>query len=129
MTPARTESVLPLTHLSYHILLALADAPRHGYGIIKEIESKSAGAMSPSTGALYLALQRMEEEGLLEESAARPKEADDDPRRKYYRLTARGRKLATAETERLAGLLGVAVQKRLIPGAAVRAAADGGAHV
>ena len=84
--------------------------------------------MSPSTGALYLALQRMEEEGLLEESTERPREADDDPRRKYYRLTARGRDLATAETERLAGLLGVAVQKRLIPGSAVRAAADGGAH-
>ena len=128
MPPAKPEAELPLTHLSYHILLALADAPRHGYGIIKEIESKSAGAMSPSTGALYLALQRMEDEGLLEESPGRPKEADDDPRRKYYRLTGRGRRLAAAETQRLAELLGVAVQKRLIPGAAVRAAANGGAH-
>jgi DNA-binding PadR family transcriptional regulator len=119
---------LPLTHLSYHVLLALADAPRHGYGIIKEIEAKSAGAMSPSTGALYLALQRMEEEGLLEESPERAGEDEDDPRRKYYRLTARGRDLAAAETRRLAELLGVAVQKRLIKGAAVRAAAEGGSH-
>jgi DNA-binding PadR family transcriptional regulator len=126
--PTNREASLPLTHLSYHILLALADSPRHGYGIIKEIEAKSAGAMSPSTGALYLALQRMEEGGLVEESRERPTEDEDDPRRKYYRLSARGRELATAETQRLAELLGVAVQKRLIKGAAVRAAADGGAH-
>ena len=126
--PTKPEAALPLTHLSYHILLALADSPRHGYGIIKEIETNSAGAMSPSTGALYLALQRMEEEGLVEESRERPAEDEDDPRRKYYRLTARGRGLASAETQRLAELLGVAVQKRLIKSAAVRAAADGGAH-
>jgi len=121
-------SAPPLTHLSYHILLALADRPRHGYGIIKEIEAKTSGAMSPSTGALYLAVQRMEEEGLIEEPARRPAAEDDDARRKYYRLTTKGREVAAAETERLAELLGVAVAKRLIPGSALRAAAAGGRH-
>ena len=109
------ERFLPLTHLSYHVLVALADAPRHGYGIIKEVERGSGGAVSPSTGALYLALQRMQEEGLLEETAERPPEEEDDPRRKYYRLTALGRRVATAESRRLAALLGVAAAKRLVP--------------
>jgi DNA-binding PadR family transcriptional regulator len=121
----RPESALPLTHLSYHVLLALADASRHGYAIIKEIEARSGGALSPSTGALYLALQRMEQGGLLEEAPERPAASDDDARRRYYQLTARGREVAAAETRRLAALLGVAVEKRLITGGALRAAHGG----
>src|SRR5688500_6814326 len=89
---ADPEGFLPLTPLSYHILLAVADQPRHGYGIIKEIEAGTGGATSPSTGALYLALQRMEGEGLVAEAPAPRDEPDDDPRRKYYRLTALGRR-------------------------------------
>ena len=108
-----TDADLPLTHLSYHILLALADADRHGYGIIKEIEERTEGAMTPSTGALYLALQRMDEEGLIEHTEAPPGE---DRRRKYYRLTEAGREAALAETGRLAALLDVAAEKRLVPG-------------
>lgn len=114
MPPRRTESELPLTHLSFHVLLALADAPLHGYGIIKAIEADTDGRMSPSTGALYLALQRMEEEGLLEATPERPA-ADDDARRKYYRLTAAGRRVATAESARLAALVRVAAARRLVP--------------
>lgn len=114
MSPSDARSHLPLTHLTYHILVALADAPRHGYGIIKEVERGSGGAMSPSTGALYLALQRMQEEGLLEEAAERPPEQEDDARRKYYRLTGLGRRVASAESERLAAILGVAAAKRLV---------------
>lgn len=104
---------LPLTHLTYHILLALADEERHGYGIIREIEERSGGALVPSTGALYLALQRMEEEGLIAESPRRPG-AEDDARRRYYRLTQRGRALAKAESERLAVLVEAAKAKRLV---------------
>ncbi len=107
---------LPLTHLSYHVLLAVADAPRHGYGIIKEVERGSGGAVSPSTGALYLALQRMQDEGLLEETSERPPEEEDDPRRKYYRLTPLGRRVAAAESERLRALVGLAAEKRLVEG-------------
>ena len=109
------EAFLPLTPLSYHILLALADQARHGYGIIKEIEAGTAGATSPSTGALYLALQRMEAEGLVQEAAAQRGEMDD-PRRKYYRLTALGRRVAVAESRRLTELVALAAEKRLTGG-------------
>src|SRR5438128_1891386 len=109
-SPAPT-AFLPLTHLSYSILLALADQQRHGYGIIKEIEA-STGAAGPSTGALYLALQRLAAEGMVEEdaSAASP---EDDARRKYYRLSKLGRQVLVAESRRLEGLLAVAKGKRL----------------
>jgi len=107
------EGFLPLTHLSFQILVALADQDRHGYGIIKEIEATSG--TGPSTGALYLALQRMQAEGLVAEAAERPAGPDDDPRRKYYAITRLGRRVASAESERLATLLGVAAAKRLVP--------------
>jgi DNA-binding PadR family transcriptional regulator len=110
------ESFLPLTPLSYHVLLALADQPRHGYGIIKEIEVGTDGATSPSTGALYLALQRMENEGLVTDAPAPRGAAHDDPRRKYYRLTPLGRRVAVAESHRLAGLVRRATSKRLMEG-------------
>src|SRR6185503_11588693 len=104
---------LPLTPLSYHILLAVADQARHGYGIIKEIEAGTGGATSPSTGALYLALQRMEGEGLVAEAAAPRAEAAEDPRRKYYRLTPLGRRVAVAESRRLEDLVALAAEKLL----------------
>lgn len=104
----------PLTPLSYHILLALADDERHGYGILKEIEERSEGAANPSTGALYLALQRLEEEGAIALSSSRPG-PDDDQRRKYYRLTDLGRELASAESHRLEALVRTARAKALLP--------------
>lgn len=102
---------LPLTPLSFQILLALADRPRHGYAILKEIERASGEALRSSTGTLYLALARLEQEGLLAEQAGTP---SDDARRRTYRLTALGREVARAETARLATLLGVARVKRLL---------------
>jgi DNA-binding PadR family transcriptional regulator len=104
---------MSLTPLTYDILLALADERRHGYGIIKEIEARAGAASVPSTGALYLALQRMETEGLVAE-APRPKE-DDDARRRYYRITGQGRAAAESESARLAELVAVARAKRLLP--------------
>lgn len=104
--------ILPLTPLSFQILVALADASRHGYGIIKEIEEAQGRAFKSSTGTLYLAIQRLVKEGLIEEEPAPP--PGGDPRRKYYRLTPRGRGTAVAEVDRLAQLLGVARKKRLV---------------
>lgn len=104
-----------LTPLTYQILLALADQVRHGYGIIKEIQARGGSASGPSSGALYLALQRMEADGLVAEAARRPAGADDDARRRYYRLTARGRTLAEGESARLAGLVAAAREKKLLP--------------
>lgn len=101
------------TPLTYLILLALADEARHGYGIIKEIEAEQGSAAVPSTGALYLALQRMEGSGLIED-AERIDPAD--ARRRFYRLTAEGRETAVAESARLARLVESARGKRLLAG-------------
>ena len=102
------ESLLPLTPLSFQILVAVADRPRHGYGIIKEIEEATGAPMKSSTGTLYLAIERLEQEGLIEETPS------DDARRRYYQLTSLGRAVAVAEVERLATLLGVARGKKLV---------------
>lgn len=105
----------PPTALTFQILLALADEDRHGYGIIKEIEDRSGAGSSPSTGALYLALQRMGADGLIE-GAPRPRGGKADARRKYYRLTPRGKRAAAEESARLARLVETARQKKLLAG-------------
>lgn len=110
----QTPERLVITYLTYAILLALADDDRHGYGIMKEIEARLGAAAVPSTGALYLALQRMESEGLLSESSTRPK-GDEDARRRYYRITRQGRAAAVRESARLADLVAAARQKKLLP--------------
>lgn len=104
-----------MTPLTFEILLALADASRHGYGIIKEIEHRSGPEAAPSTGALYLALQRMQGDELIREAEAPPGE---DARRKYYRLTPKGRDHAEAESMRLAALVASAREKKLLAGGA-----------
>jgi len=104
-----------LTPLTYSILLALADVERHGYGIIKEIESRAGPDSVPSTGALYLALQRMESEGLITEADRRPGDSEDK-RRRYWRLTGRGRELAESESRRLEALVATAREKDLLAG-------------
>ncbi len=100
------------TPLTYQILLALADADRHGYGIIKEIEGRAGTSVPPSTGALYLALQRMESDGLIAEVRERPLGAD--ARRRYYALSPAGRRQAELESARLANLVAVAREKNLL---------------
>lgn len=104
-----------MTTLTYQILLALADADRHGYGIIKDIEAHQGVEAAPSTGALYLALQRMEREGLIAEAEAEPGE---DARRRYYRITRHGRDAAEVESARLAALVRSARRKQLLEGRA-----------
>ncbi|HKJ01250.1 MAG TPA: helix-turn-helix transcriptional regulator [Longimicrobiales bacterium] len=105
---------MSLTPLTFQILLALADEDRHGYGIIKEIEGREGPGVAPSTGALYLALQRMEGEGMVRE-APHPGEGED-ARRRYYRITARGRSVAEEESERLAARVETARAKHLLAG-------------
>ncbi|CAN5878990.1 helix-turn-helix transcriptional regulator [soil metagenome] len=105
-----------MTALTYQILLALADTDRHGYGVIKQIEEREGAGAAPSTGALYLALQRMEREGLIAE--AKPPRDEDDARRRYYTVTRLGRSLAEQESTRLATLVRIARQKKLLTGEA-----------
>lgn len=107
------DPLLPLTPLSLAILLGLADEDRHGYGLLKAIERESDGRIRPGTGTLYAALQRLSDERLIAEKAA---PAGDDPRRRYYGITARGREVARAELLRLRRLLDVAEEKKLARG-------------
>ena len=108
------EELLPLSPAVFHVLLALADAERHGYGIIKEVEARTDGRVRLGPGTLYGSVKRMLEEGLIEESDERPDSELDDERRRYYRLTGFGRRVATAEAERLSGLVADARAKRLL---------------
>ena len=109
--------LLPLSPAAFHVLLALADGERHGYGIIKDVESRTEGRVRMGPGTLYGAVKRMLDEGLIEESDERPDAALDDERRRYYRLTVFGRRVAAAEAERLSGLVAAARAKNLLSGA------------
>jgi DNA-binding PadR family transcriptional regulator len=110
------ESLLPLTPAVFHIMLALADGERHGYGIMQEVAARTGGKMRLGPGTLYGSIKRMLADGMIAESGERPDPALDDERRRYYRLTGYGRRVAEAEARRLAQLLGVAQEKRLLPG-------------
>jgi len=101
-----------LSDLAFHVLLALGDGPSHGYAIGQYIEQQSGGRLDPTTGALYQALRRLTEDGLVA-PVAPPDEVDE--RRKYFELTPRGRRAAAAEAERLHGLVRIARQRKLYP--------------
>lgn len=116
MNDVQIEAHLPLTPLSIHILLSLVDEERHGYGIMKEIERLTDGLGMSATGPVYLAAQRLLESGMIVESENRPAPEFDDQRRKYYRLTELGRRVARAEVERMARLVRVAFDKGLLQG-------------
>jgi DNA-binding PadR family transcriptional regulator len=106
------EDLLPLSDLSFHILLALGAGASHGYAIGKEIERRSGGRLSPATGSLYQALRRLH----LIEEVARPRRITvDDARRQYFRLTPYGRRVFALEARRLEALLSAARELRLVP--------------
>jgi DNA-binding PadR family transcriptional regulator len=102
----------PLTDLAFHILIALGNGPAHGYAIGKDVEEQSEGRLDPSTGALYQALHRLKEDGLI--ASAEPPEPSDE-RRKYFELTLRGRRAAEAEARRLHALVRTARRRKLFP--------------
>lgn len=106
--------LLPLTPALFHVLMALADNDLHGYAVIKEVERSTGGKVRLSTGTLYGIVKRLLSDGMIEESSRRPVARLDDERRRYYRLTDFGRRVARAEAERLAGVIAVAREKRLL---------------
>jgi DNA-binding PadR family transcriptional regulator len=115
MRPRRdADSLVPLTPAMFHVLIALADAERHGYAIIKEIARRTGGEIRLSAGTLYALVRRFVAEGVIEESDERPDASLDDERRRYYRLTPFGRELARAEARRLEGLIVMARAKHLL---------------
>lgn len=110
----RPEAFIPLTAVAFEIMLALADGEQHGYSIMREVSDRSAGAVTLHPGTLYRALARLLESGFIEELEERPDPADDDQRRRYYRLTARGIAVARAEAERMASQVNAARGRKLL---------------
>src|SRR5882762_1942241 len=94
MPPKVPEPSQPLTPAMFHVLLALAGDDLHGYAILKEVELRTGGKVRLSTGTLYGLIKRLLADGLINELRARPAGADDDERRRYYRLTNLGRQVA-----------------------------------
>jgi DNA-binding PadR family transcriptional regulator len=115
---AAAAALLPLPPATFHILLALADDDRHGYGIMQDVAARTGGELRLSAGTLYRSIQRMLEQGLIVEVRGRLPAAADDERRRYYRITAFGTAVARAEAGRLAGLVRLARAAGLVPGKA-----------
>jgi DNA-binding PadR family transcriptional regulator len=98
----------------FHVLLALAGDDLHGYAILKEVELRTGGKVRLSTGTLYGIIKRLLADGLITELRTRPASAQDDERRRYYRLTNAGRQTATAEAERMDEMVAAARARNLL---------------
>ena len=99
------QAQLPLPPPIFHMLLALCQGERHGYALKREILRRTDGKLNLGAGALYGSIARMVERGLVEESEARPDLHLDDERRRYYRITSLGRRVAQAEALRMRDLV------------------------
>jgi DNA-binding PadR family transcriptional regulator len=111
----RPEDLLPLKPLHFLMLLTLADGDRHAYGIKKELAARQAHRdLGP--GTLYRTIDQLIASGLIQETDRRPAPELDDERRRYYRLTPFGRRVAVAEADRLSDLLKAARIRRLVAG-------------
>jgi len=115
MSP-RAES--SLSRSAFLILLALTDQARHGLGIVDEVEARTGGEVKLGPGTLYTMLKRLLEEGHIRETSRVPDPADDDPRRRYYRITARGLAALRTEAEQMRRLVEVAAHKNVLEGEA-----------
>jgi len=104
---------LPLKPQWFHILLSLAGEEQHGYGIMQEVLQRTGGKVRLWPATLYGSIKRLIEAELIEESDERPAPELDDARRRYYRLTEDGRRVAVVEARRLEELLGMARSKKL----------------
>lgn len=109
------EQFLPLHRDTFQILVALADRDRHGYSILLDIAERTGGPHPISPSTLYSSIRRMLESGLIVELDERPDPDHDDERRRYYRLTPLGRRVATVEAQRLERLLRDARAGGLLP--------------
>ncbi len=117
MHDAKPDSLLPLPAAVFHILIALADRDRHGYSIMQDVAARTEGKVQLSAGTLYSSIRRMLEQALIEELAESPDPSSTDERRRYYRLTRFGKRVAAAEVERLNDLVQQARETGLVPGA------------
>ena len=104
----------PLPSAAFHILVALADGDRHGYAIMQEVSERTGGRTRLNPGTLYTTIGRLLEQGLIEELGARPGGRDDE-RRRYYRLTRTGRRVAERELARLGDMVAFGRKAGLAP--------------
>jgi DNA-binding PadR family transcriptional regulator len=103
-----------LPRSSFLILLALSERPRHGLGIVDEVEDASRGEVRMGPGTLYGSLQKLVQDGLIRETADAPDPDDDDPRRRYYRLTPKGERALKGEASRMRALVDAATRRRVL---------------
>ncbi len=115
--PQEIQTLLPLTPTVFHMLLALADGEKHGYGIMRAVADETHGQMQIRIGSLYGAIRRMIDAELIEETNERPDPALDDERRRYYGLTDFGRRVLSAEATRIAQVMTVIDGKHILGGA------------
>jgi DNA-binding PadR family transcriptional regulator len=108
-------NLTPLSPAIFHILLSLGDGERHGYALKREISRRTGGKLKLGPGVLYGSISKMLELGLIEESDDRPDPHLDDERRRYYRITAYGRKVAQAEAARMRELVQLAAARFGVP--------------
>jgi DNA-binding PadR family transcriptional regulator len=108
-------SLTPLSTAVFHILLSLGQGERHGYALKREISQRTGGRLKLGPGVLYGSINKMLELGLIEESDERPDPHLDDERRRYYRITAYGRKVAQAEAARMRDLVQLAAARFGVP--------------
>ena len=106
----------PLPSAAFHILIALAEEDLHGYGIMRQVAEQTGGRMRLGPGTLYSSLQSLLQGKCIEELDSREDAELGQERRRYYRLTSAGRKLARAEADRLAGFLRVARSRKILRG-------------
>ena len=109
----RAQRHLPLSEPVFQILLSLADQRLHGYAVIQDIRERTGGELELTASTLYAAIKRLLDHDLIKEVKA--PSTDDDPRRRYYQITALGLELARLEAARLARSVRMARDKRLIP--------------
>jgi DNA-binding PadR family transcriptional regulator len=110
------ECFLPLKPNWFHVLLSLANEEQHGYGIMQEVLDRTNGKIRLWPATLYGTLERLLDEGLIAKASRRPPADEDDARRRYYRLTALGRRVLAAECIRLEDLVRVIRAKRRAAG-------------
>jgi DNA-binding PadR family transcriptional regulator len=113
--PDEAGHFLPLPLPVFHMLLELAEGERHGYALKRAILERTAGKVNLGSGALYGSINRMLEDGLVVESDERPDSHLDDERRRYYRITPLGRRIAKAEAMRMRDLVRIAEARLQLP--------------
>jgi DNA-binding PadR family transcriptional regulator len=110
--PDPVRELLPLSPSVFYILFALAEGEKHGYAIMKQVESVSDGQFTMGPATLYTNIQRLLELGLIEETST---SSDSERRRRYYRLSRRGRQVFEAELNRMESLVRSAQRRKLVP--------------